>query len=310
MENYLVLDVGGTFIKYALMDADLTILEYGKAPTPLDSLDGFLSAVRSISEHFSGQFAGVAVSLPGSVDTANGVARTVGALAYISNTPLATLLQDCLGVPATIANVAYCAASAEAWNGALSDVNSGCVVVLGTGIGGGIVLDRKVWMGQSFSAGQFSALPADFDGIYQGVSAPDSPGLYSFWTGLVSASGLLHSYAVRKGLSPTGRGLDGVQFFAAYDAGEPETVETLQAFGKQAAAGIYAIQSVLDVQRFAIGGGISARPEVTAIIRESLERLFSLLPFTPFPCPEIVTCRYGNDANLIGALRFYLENKR
>ena len=243
------------------------------------------------------------------MDTANGIARTGGALTYISNTPLAALLREHLGVPAMIANDAYCAANAEAWNGALSDVDSGCVVVLGTGIGGGIVLDGKVWMGRSFSAGQFSALPADFDAIYQGVSAPDSPGLYSFWTGLVSASGLLHTYAMRKGLSQSSHEIDGLQFFAAYDAGEPEALKTLQTFGKQAAAGIYAIQSVLDVQRFAIGGGISARPEVTASIRESLDRLFLLLPFTPFPCPEIVACRYGNDANLIGALRFHLANR-
>lgn len=67
------------------------------------------------------------------------------------------------------------------------------------------------------------------------------------------------------------------------------------------------IQAVLDLQRFAIGGGISVRPEVTNIIRETLDELFALFPATPFAKPEIETCRYGNDANLIGALRFHLE---
>ena len=126
------------------------------------------------------------------------------------------------------------------------------------------------------------------------------------WTDRVSAAGLLHSYAVRKGLPGEGHGLSGLDFFAAYDAGELEAIQTLKEFGKQAAAGIYNIQAVLDLPRFAIGGGISARPEVTQVIRTSLDTLFSVFPYTPFKKPEIVTCRYGNDANLIGALRFHI----
>ena len=240
METYLVLDVGGTFLKYALIDAGGEILEKGKVPTPLDGLDSFLSAIGEVARPFEGRYQGIGISLPGSVDMEKGIARTGGALMYIHNTPLQDLIQKQMHVPVTIANDAYCAANAELWKGALSDVNSGCVVILGTGIGGGIVLNRKIWMGQSFSAGQFTALPADFEGIYQGVQTPDAPGLYSFWTGLISATGLLHTYAQQKGLS-SAEGLDGIEFFKAYDAGEKEAAKTLQRFGKQAAAGIYAI---------------------------------------------------------------------
>ena len=57
----------------------------------------------------------------------------------------------------------------------------------------------------------------------------------------------------------------------------------------------------------ALGGGISARPEVTRVIREAVTRQFAAVPCTPMPAPEIVTCRYGNDANLLGALQFHLE---
>lgn len=74
-----------------------------------------------------------------------------------------------------------------------------------------------------------------------------------------------------------------------------------------AAAGIYSLQAVLDLQRIAIGGGISARPEVTRVIREAVTRQFAAVRYTPMPAPEIVTCRYGNDANLLGALQFHLE---
>lgn len=306
MQKYLVFDVGGTFIKYAMMDSNYTILERGKVPTPLDSMDSFFSSLQGVAARYA--YSGIAMSLPGCIDTANGFAHTGGALPYIKNLPLAAQLESVFHVPVTIANDAHCAANAEVWDGALAGVDSGCVMVLGTGIGGGIVLNGKVLVGRTFSAGQFSALPTDFEGIYQGIQAPDSPGFYSFWTGLASASGLLHTYAHRRGIPA--EGLDGMQFFAAYDAGEPEAAETLNIFGRQAAAGIYAVQTVLDVQRFAIGGGISARPEVTDVIRESLDQLFRLVPVMPVACPEIVPCRYGNDANLIGALRFYLDQKQ
>ncbi len=88
---------------------------------------------------------------------------------------------------------------------------------------------------------------------------------------------------------------------------EQEAAEALAAFGEMTAAGIYAIQSVLDLERYAIGGGISARPEVTDIIRAKLDGIYGAIAFTAFGKPEIVRCRYGNDANLIGALRFALH---
>lgn len=83
--------------------------------------------------------------------------------------------------------------------------------------------------------------------------------------------------------------------------------QVLREFGKQAAAGIFAMQSVLDLERYAIGGGISARPETTQIISDEVDELFdSCADFLPFGKPQVVTCAFGNEANLIGALAFHL----
>lgn len=62
-----------------------------------------------------------------------------------------------------------------------------------------------------------------------------------------------------------------------------------------------------DGTAYNIDGGISARPEVTETIRRCVDRQFELIPFTSFSKPEIVPCRHGNDANLIGALAFHLQ---
>ena len=59
----------------------------------------------------------------------------------------------------TVANDGKCAANAEAWTGALADTADGAVLVLGTGTGGGIVLNHRIWMGHTFAAGELSFLP-------------------------------------------------------------------------------------------------------------------------------------------------------
>lgn len=96
----------------------------------------------------------------------------------------------------------------------------------------------------------------------------------------MSARGLLQRYAVRKGLPAKGHGIDGHAFFDAYHAKEPRALETMEEFGRYAAVGIYAIQSVLDLERYAISDGISARTEVTNEIHHALDALYEALPPT------------------------------
>lgn len=306
MKQYLVFDIGGTFIKYALMGADGSLLESGKTPSPMDCLDSLLDAVEGVGRQFAGRYEEVAVSMPGRIDTAAGIARTGGSFAYIHETPVGQLFGQRLDAPVWVANDGKCAANAEAWSGALADVSCGAVIVLGTGTGGGIVLDRRIWMGSNFAAGELSFLPTVFAGMStMHLKEIDRSMMDRFWSAHASATGLLRVYAERKGIPADG--LDGVQFFAAYDAGEPEAAAALDDFGEMTAAGIYAIQSVLDLERYAIGGGISARPEVTDVIRRKLDDIYAGISFSPFRKPEVVRCRYGNDANLLGALRFALH---
>ena len=306
MKQYLVFDIGGTFIKYALMGADGSLLESGKTPSPMDCLDSLLDAVEGVGRQFAGRYEEVAVSMPGRIDTAAGIARTGGSFAYIHETPVGQLFGQRLDAPVWVANDGKCAANAEAWTGALAGVADGAVLVLGTGTGGGIVLGHRIWMGHTFAAGELSFLPVQFAGFGQTpLDGVHSGGMDRFWSVHASATGLLLAYARRKNIPM--EGLDGLQFFAAYDAGEPEAAASLAEFGEMTAAGIYAVQSVLDLERYAIGGGISARPEVTDIIRAKLDTIYESIHFTAFGKPEIVRCRYGNDANLIGALRFALH---
>lgn len=301
-KRYLSIDVGGTFVKYALMDERGGLLHRDKVAADTSDEDGFLATMRTLRDAVSEEYAGVAVSMPGRIDTARGIAHTGGSFLWIHDAPIAEQLQGVFGKPVTIANDGKCAALAESWNGALADVDSGCVIVIGTGVGGGIVIDRHVLMGSTGAAGELSFLPTDYSSIYRPMTdlhavAP------SIWAGLVSASAISGAYARAKGIDHA----DGVMLLDAYEAGDSDAKDIMGDFGRNMAAGIFAIQGIVDVPRYAIGGGISARPEVTDVVREAVDELWAVHSWTPYAKPEIVRCHYGNEANLVGALAFHLH---
>ena len=306
MNRYMVFDLGGTYIKYALMNEKAETEDKGKVSAPLDGLDSLIHTLSSVSEQYSGQFAGAAVSMPGRINTAEGIAHTGGSYRFIKDVPLCDLIERRLGVPTVIANDGKCAANAEICDGALAGVQDGAVIILGTGTGGGIVLNGKIRMGSSGGAGEFSHLVSDMSAFSQeGFSLKKN--ISAMWVGHASATGLVGKYAVRKGQPYIGSSYDGVKLFQAYDEGDPDAWAALEEFGRMTAAGIYSIQSVLDLERYAIGGGISARKDVTDMIRVKVNEMFARSQNLPFSIPDIVPCRYGNDANLIGALRFCLD---
>lgn len=302
MEKYLVLDIGGTFIKYAIMDREGQFLEQGKVAAHTASEQEMLASLADVHKAVGDDYVGVAISMPGRIDTALGIAHTGGAFTWLSEYPAAQKYGEVFGKPCTIANDGKCAAIAESWSGALADVDSGAVIVLGTGIGGGIVLNGKVWMGCSGGAGELSWLVTDYPLLADGTADHISPAM---WTGHISAYSLSKQFATRKGIEKA----DGIMLFQAYDEGDEDAIAILEEYGMWAAAGIVNLQSVLDLPRYAIGGGISARPETTEFVRKGVDHIFQIRQGLPFSKPEIVTCQFGNEANLIGALAFHLRNE-
>ena len=134
MKQYLLIDIGGTFIKYSLADEQARKISGGKVPTPLTNMDDLLAVIEGFAAPLQGQFVGCAISMPGRIDTRNGIAHTGGMLStFMWEQPFAAQVEARLGVPVTIANDGKCAAAAEGWTGALAGVENGLVLVLGTG---------------------------------------------------------------------------------------------------------------------------------------------------------------------------------
>ena len=307
MKQYLLIDIGGTFIKYSLADEQARKISGGKVPTPLTNMDDLLAVIKGFAAPLQGQFVGCAISMPGRIDTKHGIAHTGGVLSsFMWEQPFAAQMEELLGVPVTIANDGKCAAAAEGWTGALAGVENGLVLVLGTGIGGGILLNGKVLMGAHAAAGEVSGLvtdvarmePDDFN-LTRVEKFAEAP----LWAGLASATGLILEYARQKHLPEGSPMPNGEEIFAAYNAGEPEAQKALKIFARRVAVGILS----LDVEKVAIGGGISAAEALLPAIQAELDWLFERCTVMPTVKPELVRCRYGNDANLIGALKLFFE---
>ena len=297
MEKYCFgIDVGGTNIKYALMDPEGEILEKGETPTAAETIEEHIDALAAIAVRYP-QAEALVMSAPGRIDSSRGYFYTGGALTFVRETPLAELLSERLGIPVTAENDGKCAALAELWKGALCGVKNGVVMTLGTAVGGGLILDGKLRRGQTFAAGEFSWIPTDHARAY---------GIPTLWGTHGGAGALTGQYEERCGLGPGS--VDGREFFSRLDAGDPAAQAALKDYAAYMAKGILSLQSVLDVEVFAIGGGISRQPALIEALDRAVGTLFGKhAAYLPMYRPRITACRFGNDANLIGALYHHLE---
>ena len=310
MKQYLVFDIGGTFVKYALMNENADILENDKIPTCKESAEGLLASMKVIADQYAGRFEGCAISMPGRIDTESGVAITAGALnRFLGGFAMGPEFSKLIQVPVVCANDGKCAAAAEAWQGALSDVENGFVVVFGTGLGGGIVIDHKAYFGTHFSSGEISGMVFDGKMMSDDYHAPSvydprrpSPG----WAYYSSANALMRQYKEYLGL-PFEAEVTGEEFFEKVRNGDEAANAVFDQFAEYTAVGFYNIQILFDVEKIAISGGISNAPELLPKLQESFHDLFKRMEHTPAVEPEIVKCRYGSEANLVGALKIYMD---
>jgi predicted NBD/HSP70 family sugar kinase len=295
----LAIDIGGTFIKYAVMDEAANMYEKGKVPTPLSGREELIESLGTLFDRCNTpdqEVEGIAISMPGIIDAKNGYVSMGGAIQYNNDFHLRDALhRRCPSARITMCNDAKCAAQAEASSGALKDVKDGAVLLFGTMIGGGIVLNHRVRQGIHFAAGEVSYILSDRDA---------DPAYDTVWGNRCGAPRLCRMFAKRKGL--TEQEVDGFRVFEAVNAGDPDGIEALKTYTKNIAVQIFNLQTVLDIERVAIGGGISAQQVFIEYIRRHLAEMYVKSPYF-VPQAEVVACKYGNDANLIGALHTWLQ---
>ncbi|WP_406533365.1 ROK family protein [Methanobrevibacter sp.] len=287
-EKYLTMDVGGTAIKYAIIDEKAEIIKVNEIKTKR-SKEELFGLMNEIIAPCINEINGIALSFPGKIDAEKGIVHTAGAFEEIYDLPLKSILEEKYSKPVWIENDGKCAALAESWKGSLSEVKNGVFIGLGTQIAGGIILDGKLYRGSFGSSGEFSSMLSH-------LKHPDNEDRFGKIGG---HKNLIAQYSKEKFI-------DSYEFFEKYRNGDEAAKKALKSYSRTIAAGIVNIQSVLDVEKFCIGGGISAEEVLIDEIRKSFKDLLTVKSTEAINEPVIEKCHFGNASGCIGALYNFL----
>ena len=296
----MAFDVGGTEIKYSVMDEQVHRTDAGSVPTPQDTQEHFLNTIYALYAPHREEVEGIAMALPGFVDNKTGFVSNGGALLYNTGTPVGQRIREKCGCPVSLENDGKAAAIAELRAGALQGCTNAAVFLIGTGVGGGIIANGELVRGTHFTAGEYSFVNTNADEW----DADDKNMACQ-----CSTRNLLLWYRARKGL-PEDAPMNGRIFFEAANAGEPEALEVLQRFCRAVAVQIYNLTVLLDVEKVAVGGGISKQPLLLQGLRSAYDGLFASKdnPYMKgLPRTEIVPCAFSSEANQVGAMAAYLQ---
>ena len=191
-------------------------------------------------------------------------------------------------------------------------------VRLGTGIGGGIVINGHVHRGKDLSAGELSYFFADtltrkdVDKIFDIDSISDMEEEYEklpyLWSTSYSTRAFCYQVAVAKGINP--KEFNGELLYKMAEEGDPVVLDMLEDFYFTTAKYLFNIFAIVDPDIILLGGGISAQPAFVEGVKRYVEKLKSISMITNFI--KVDVCKFGNDSNLLGALysfrQMYLEN--
>ena len=304
---YLGVDLGGTNIKAALVNSEGEILCEANTPTnlprPAEAVcDDIAALCLQLAE--GKDVAGVGVGCPGTVDG--------GTVLYSNNLDwhdfaMEEYLAQKTGLPVAVGNDANVAALGEQWRGGGRGFDNIVMVTLGTGVGGGIIMNGKILTGENGAAGEIGHITVNpKETLTCGCGCKGCLEQYSSATGVIRlAKERLEASdkpsELRKFADDE---IGGKEVFDAYKAGDELAAEAVDEFAAYLGMGLGNVASVVDTQAFVIGGGLSKNgPIVIELIKKQYEKnVMFALKNTEFRLAEL-----GNDAGMYGAVRMVIQ---
>lgn len=296
MKKYLVFDIGGTNLKYALIDEKNNLHYKGLKPTVSEDLPSFLDEIYNICNRYRKKYSGIAISCPGKVDVQNKIIYHGGALPFLDGLNIQEKIGQRYHVPVGVENDGKCAALAEQQYGVLRKTENGAVLVLGTGVGGGIIINHHLLHGSHYQAGEVSFVKMQ-------IGQNESKYNFGF---IGSATEMIKKINQACGHSNL---TDGLAAFKSINDHDLSATRIFEDYCQNIAYLIVNIQAIVDLEKIAIGGGISAQPVVVETIRRKYQAIYNedqQLKATLTP-PIIERTHFGNEANLYGALAALLN---
>ncbi len=287
-------DWGGTKIEVAVLNNSGEFLWRERKPTPKNDYDGCISLVHDLvltAENAVGGNATVGVGIPGTLSPDTGLVKNANST-WMNGRPLDKDLSAAVGRPVRLANDANCLALSEAVDGAGADSHCVFAVILGTGVGGGIAINKSLHQGRSIIAGEWGHNPLPWP------EAHEIPGPLC-WCGrrgcmetYVSGSGLTMAY-FRK----TGGVLTGEAIVAAMGDGNLEAKTCFDQLKQRLARGLASVINLLDPNVIVFGGGLSNIPE----LYKGLDELIAPFVFTDVFNTKIIKAKHGDSSGVRGA---------
>ncbi|MET3644361.1 ROK family protein [Streptococcus gallinaceus] len=268
-------DIGGTDVKFAAI-RNKEILQRESCPTPkslADLVNWIEKQVRPTSDVLA-----ISISLPGSVDPKTGIVAGISAVPYIHGPSWFDILAF-LNLPIFMENDANCVGLSQL--AAQGELENFACVVIGTGIGGAVVLDRKLIRGWKGYAGEFGYMLSD---------------PLTNWSQKASTGNMVAG--VRRAKAELD--WDGVAIYKAAAEGDPVCQTALQSMYDELALGLITIFYCLGTKDIFLGGAISQNREFLAGVQASLQSIQARNSDIP-ELPTVQACHFHGDANLMGA---------
>jgi len=302
-------DLGGTNLRTALITSEGDILDKRKEAT--HASDGWGKIVKRLVQNIERQqeiaaqkgiaVAAVGVGSPGVIQVDKGIVVKSPNFPDWNNLPLKDELEKVLRLPVMIENDANAAALGEQWRGAGMGIGSMILLTLGTGVGGGIVLNKQIWHGADGMAGELGHMTIIPDGRKCGCGNTGCLEMYA------SARGIVQSYqdalgASEKGVRPE---ISSAQVYQEANKGNARAVKVMQDMGRILGIGIANLINIFNPEMVVIGGGVrDAWPLFIDSTRTEIrKRAFEV----PAARTQILPSKLGDDAGTVGAAATALQ---
>jgi glucokinase len=298
MKNIACFDVGGTFIKFAVINSNGEIIYKSKFPTPLANCKetiplAIISQTKELLKKYTIQSVGI--STAGVVDSENGeIISASGNLPGYTGARLAEIISTELTLKVFVENDVNSAALGEMWMGAAKGKNTFVCITLGTGIGGAIVINNRLYKGVGFGAGELGHMVINEDG------EPCNCGSYGCYERYASTSAYIRMYT--KAAKSQGTIIDtitGEEIMDKVAKKEELACKVYDEFMNHIVSGLISIAHILDPGFIIIGGGISAQGE--SFFAEINKRFKARAIPAYGRHTEIVQAKLQNDAGIYGA---------
>lgn len=280
-------DIGGTGIKFAAMSKEGEILDKQEIATP-DDLDGLLDWLKMLLS--KRDYQGIAMSVPGAVDRKTGMIGGISAVPYIHGFSWYDKLAS-YELPIHLENDANCVGLSELL--AHPELENAACVVIGTGIGGAMIVNGRLHRGKHHLGGEFG---------YMTTLAPAEK--LNNWSQLASTGNMVRYLAEKSGQTDW----NGRKIYQEAEAGNTLCQEAIERMNRNLAQGLLNIQYLFDPDVISLGGSISQNKTFIEGVRSAIS--YYVDRYEEYSVtPEIVACTYQGEANLYGALVNWLQEE-